>query len=167
MIIIVKYKTLDYIFFYAFNLFPILKFTGIFYYINFLTLFTVSSEMFLFFTLYINSFFIPFVLLWSLLKYFLLLRFLVRPLLPKLLILLPLESLTPQLPQLLPLVFPYTAEVHWLYAILQLLYLLWRFVRRHSYITTLTSSFLLVDFSVNLYYLVNKTSYIFYIFYKY
>ena len=96
--IIVKYKTLNYIFSYTFNLFPTLGFTSTLYYINSLTLSIVFNKMSLSFILYINSFLILFVLLWSLLKCLLLLRSLVWPLLLKLLVLLPLEFLTSQLP---------------------------------------------------------------------
>ena len=167
MIIIIKYKILDYIFSYTFNLFPTLKFTSVFYCISSLTLFIVFNKMSLSFTLYINSFLILFVLLWSLLKYFLLLRSLVQPLLPRLLVLLPLESLTPQLPQLFPLVFLCTTQVYWLCAILQFLHLSGRFIYRCSCVIILISFLSLIDPSINLNGLVNKTSYIFYIFYKY
>ena len=95
MIVIAEYKTLDYIFFYTFYLFPTLGFTGVFYCVGSLTLLIVFNKISLSFTLYISSFFILFVLLWSLLKYFLLLRSLVWPLLLKLLVLLSLEFLIP------------------------------------------------------------------------
>ena len=167
MIIIAEYKNFNYIFSYAFNLFFILKFTSTLYCINFLTLPIVSSEISLSSTLYINFFFKPFVLLQSLFKYLLLLRSLVWPLLPRLLILLPLKSLILWLLQLLLLVFLCTAKVYQLYTILQFLYLLRCSVHRRSYITTFTSSFSLVDLYIDLNSLVNKTSYIFYIFYKY
>ena len=167
MIIIIKYKTLDYIFFYTFNLFPTLKFTGALYCISSLTLPIVFSKMSLSSTLYISFFLILFVLLQSPLKYFLLLKSLAQPLLLRLLILLPLKSLTLQLPQLLPLVFLYTAKVYWFCTILQFLYLLGCSVHKCSYITTLTSFFSLVNPCINFNGLVNKTSYIFYIFYKY
>jgi hypothetical protein len=94
MIIIVKYKTLNYIFSHAFNLFSTLKFTSTLYCINSLTLPTVFNKISLSFTLYTSSFLILFILLWSPLKH-LLLKSLVQPLLFKLLVLLPLESLTP------------------------------------------------------------------------
>ena len=87
--------TLDYIFSYTFNLFPILKFISTLYCISSLILSIVFNKISLSFTLYINSFLIPFILLWSLLKYLLLLKSLVWPLLFRLLVLLPLKSLTP------------------------------------------------------------------------
>ena len=167
MIIIAEYKTLNYIFFYAFNLFPTLKFINTFYCISSLTLPIVFNKIFLSFILYVSSFFILFILLWSLFKCLLLLRSQVWPLLPRLLVLLLLESLTPQLLQLLPLVFLYTAKVHWLYIILQFLHLLGCSVYRRGCITTFTGFFSLVDPYVNLNSLVNKTFYIFFIFHEY
>ena len=137
------------------------------YCINSLTLPIVFSKIFSSFTLYASSFFILFILLWSPLKYLFLLKSLVWPLLPGLLVLLLLKSLISWLLQLLPSVFLYTAKVYWLCAILQFLYLLGRFVCRRSCITTLTSSLFLVNPCIDFNSLVNKTSYIFYIFYKY
>ena len=168
MIIIAKYKTLNYIFFCAFNLFLTLKFINTFCCISSLTLPIVFNKISLSFILYISSFLKLFILLQSLLKYLLLLRSLIQPLLPRLLVLLPLKSLISWLLQLFPLVFLYTAKVHQLNsAILWFLYILRCFVHRYSFIITLTSSFSLVDPYVDLNSLVNKTSYIFYIFYKY
>ena len=168
MIVITKYKTLDYIFFYTFNLFLTLKFTGAFYCISFLTLPIVFSKISLSFTFYTSSFFILFILLWSSLKYFFLLRSLVWLLLPRLLVLLPLKSLILQLPQLLLLVFLCTAKVYQLYsAILQFLYLLWYFIYRYCLFITLIGSLLLEDLIINLNYLINKAFYILSIFYKY
>ena len=128
-------------FFYTLQLFFTIQYTSVFYCINSLTLPTVFSEMFLFFILYISSFFKPFVLLQSLFKCLLILRSLGWPLLPKLLVLLFIKSLTLQPLQLFALVFLYTAKVYQLYAVLQFLYLLQCSIYKHNLITTLISSF--------------------------
>ena len=165
MIIIVKYKTSYYIFSCTFNLTFTLQYIGTLYYISSLTLFTVFGIISLFFTLYINSFLIPFILLQSPLKHLLLLRFLVCPLLPKLLVLLSLKSLISQLLQLSLLVFLYSTKVHQLRAILWFLYLLWYSIHRCCLNISLTGSFLLVNSIIYFNGLINKSLYIFHIFY--
>ena len=167
MIIIVKYKTFNCIFFGALNPTFTLQYASVFYYIGSLTLFTVFNIISLSFTLYISSFLILFILLQSLLKYLFLLKSLTQPLLFGLLVLLFLRFLIFQLLQLFPSVFLYTTKVHWFCTILWFLYLLWCFIYRYYFNTSFTSSFFLKNPIINLYYLVNKGFYIFYIFYKY
>ena len=75
MIIIAECETFNYIFSYTLNFFFFTLYSiTAFYCISSLTLPTVSSKISLFFTLYASSFFKPFILLWSLPKYFLLLK---------------------------------------------------------------------------------------------
>ena len=167
MIIIAEYKTLDYAFSYTFNLFPTLRFTDALYCISSLTLSIVFNKMSLSSILYTSSFFILFILLWSPLKYLFLLRSLVQPLLPRLLVLLPLKSLILQLLQLLSLVFLYTAKVYWLYTILWFLYLLQCSIYRYRLTITLIGPFPLENPVINLNCLFNKVYYTISIFYKY
>ena len=164
MIVIVKYKTSNYIFFCAFNPTFTLQYIGALYCISSLTLFIVFGIISLFFILYVSSFLILLVLLWSLLKYLFLLRFLIWPLLPKLL---SLRFLISWLLQLFPLIFSCSTKVYWLCAVPQFLYLLWYFIYRCCFNTSFTSFFLLVNPIIYFNSLVNKGPYIFRIFHQY
>ena len=165
MIVIAECKALNCIFSCGFNLTFTLQCASTLYCISSLTLFTVSSIISLFFILYISSFLIPFILLQSPLKYLLLLKSLVWPLLPKLLVLLFLRFLIFQFPWLFPLIFFYFAKVYWLCAILWFLYLLWYFIYRCCFNTSFTNLFLLVNPIIYFNGLVNKSLYIFRILY--
>ena len=165
MIIIAEYETSNCAFFCTFNFTFILQYIGTLYCIGSLTLSIVSSIMFLFFIFYASSFLILLILLWSLLKCLLLLKFLIQPLFPRLLVLLLLKSLISWLLQLSFIVFFYFTKVYWFYAVLWFLYLLWCFVHRCCFNTSFTSFFLLVDPIIYFDGLINKSFYIFCIFY--
>jgi len=127
------------------------------YYFNTLTLLTVSNIMTLFSTVYTSSIFKPLFLLQRLLKHFLLLEFIVWPLLFWLLF---IETLTSRFLRLsvtiCMLSFLHTTKIHWFWtSVLLFQCLLWCLLHWCLFNVTLVGLLSLVDFIVNLNYFVN------------